>query len=431
MSARATRSAIACAALLAGCGGGSRPVQPGRYALQARLGVYQDGSGRAGLAVLATLRDDTGAGPSVPWSAAVSDATGTIAVAEYAGAGAGSYAAWWWPEVAVRDGVRYTLTLSDGETSVATIVRGSSATGLPLAAPVLSADSSRIEWNAVAGAAGYACRVYQSGAIQLDGASAGPGCDLSTLPPGGYSASILATGANLAQISASTAQTPALPSVFDVSESRIAFVLPEAGGTAFEMLAAGGAYDFGTSERGLAFWVAIREPGGTATTRPWTVSVTGPGISPSAAPTFEYQANLPRMMKWSYGIPATPGSYSLTATSGTTGLTAGFQIGYPQALPFVVDASATAGASGSAQVTWSPVEGARAYLVDVWDRAYGTQAASMWVAAPPAQFQPYTFTTGRAYDVYVAATDVDMSGGTVPTQVSVSEYPFIHASFTE
>ena len=430
----ATRVALACAALVAaaGCSGGSSPApEAPRWALQARLGVYEDGSGRSGVAVLATLRDAAGAGPAAPWSAALSDASGTLAVAEYPGLGGGSYAAWWFPEIAVRDGVRYTLTLSDGERSLSTPLGGSTAGGLSPASPALSADAARMDWPPVERAASYGCRVYEAGALQLEAMAAAPGCDVSALPPGGYEASILATTADLAGIAASASQTPALPPRFDVSEGRLAFVRPEAGGTALELLAAGGALDYGTSERGLAVWVSIREPGGAPTTEAWTVSIVGPGTSPAAPATFEYFANLPRRMAWSYDVPATPGVYSLTATSGSSGLSGTFTVGDPPSLPFVLDAVATAEVQGSARVTWTPVAGARAYLVDVWDRVEQRQAASMWVAAPPAQFPQSTFTVGRTYDAYVAATDADMAGGAVPAQVSVSEYPFIHASFTE
>ncbi len=430
MSARATRAALACTAVFAGgaCGRSSGP--PPGYALQARLGVYQDGSGRAGLAMLATLRDGTGAGPPVPWSAAISESGSTLAIAEYANGGAGSYAAWWWPEVALRD-VGYTLTLSGGAESLSAAMDGSTAGGLALPEPVLSGDASRIDWPAVPGAASYECRVYEAGALALDVVVAAPGCDLSALPPGGYEASILAFSADLSQIAASSSRTPPLPARFDVAESGVAFVRPEVGGTTLELLAAGGAFDSGTSERGLAVWVSIRELGGGATSQPWTVSIVGPGISASAPATFEYLANLPRQMAWSDTLPATPGSYALAATSGSTGLSVAFTVGSPPWLPFVVDAAATPGTNGSATVAWTPVDGALAYLVEARRHADQVLVQSMWVAGPPAQFPPYTFTQGCTYDAYVAATDADMSGGAVPAQVSVSEYPYIHASFTE
>jgi hypothetical protein len=420
---------VAAAVAAAGCGGRSRPAPA--YALQARIGTYDDGSGRIGLAVLATLRDGAGAGPAAPRAAWISDASGTLVTAEYAGAGGGSYAAWWWPDIAVQDGAPYVLRVDDGAGTLQASLTGSTGGGLAPATPTLAADASRIDWPPVAGAAGYACRVYAAGTLQLDVASAAPGCDLSALPPGGYEASILAFGADVARIAADPSQTPALPDRFDVSETRLALVRPGGAAPALQLLAAGGAFDFGQTQRGLALWVSLRQADGTATSQPWNVSIVGPGIPASLPVTFEYPASLPRQMRWSYDVPATPGTYSLTATSGTSAISTTFAVGAPPPIGFVVDPQATPGRSGDAQVTWSAVAGARAYLVEVWDHAAGILAQSMWVPAPPASFPSSTFTSGRTYDVYVAATDADMSGATTPTQVSVSEYPYPFASFVE
>ncbi|HET9551844.1 MAG TPA: hypothetical protein VFP50_02660 [Anaeromyxobacteraceae bacterium] len=417
-------------ASLAGCGSGASPSST-PYALQARLGTYDDGSGRVGLAALATLRDGAGAGPATPWSAWLTDPAGTLASAEYAGSGPGSYASWWWPGIAVQDGAAYALHVDGGSGALQASLTGSTAGGLALPAPVLAADASRIDWAPVPGAAAYACRVYTAGALQLDAASATPGCDLSTLPPGGYQASVLAFSANVAAIAANTSQRPALPDRFDVSEARLGVVRTDGTTAPQQLLAAGGAFDFGQTQRGLAVWVSLRKADGSATDRAWTVSIVGPGI-PSASPvTFQYPASMPRQMNWSYDVPATPGTYTMTATSGTTAVSTTFAVGSPASIAFVVDPSATPGTAGSAQMTWSTVAGARAYLVEVWDHAAGVRAQSMWVPAPPAKFPDGTFTSGRTYDVYVAATDAGMSGATTPTQVAVSEYPSPFTSFVE
>ncbi len=416
-------TAVAVATALAGC---PSSRDEARYALQVRGGTYQDGSGRLGLAVLATMRDAAGEGPSGPWAGTLSDGGGPLAAPVYSG---GGHAAWWWPEIAPRDGERYGLSLSDGQTQVAAGFAASPAATLPLPEPALAADASRIDWPAVAGAASYACRVFESGALVLETQGPAPGCALGSLPPGGYAASVLAFSADLAALAASRDRLPSLPQRFDVSEARLAFVRPEAGAPATTLLAAGGAFDFGTSTRGLALWLSIRGPGGTPTTSAWTVSVTGPPISPATPVTFTYHANFPRQMAWSYDIPAIPGVYALTAVSGATAVATTFAVGTPPWLPFVIDAVATARARGSAAVDWTPVAGARAYLVDVWDPLLGRSAASQWVLAPPAQFPDYTFIAGTAYQAYVAATDADMSGATVPLQVSVSEYPYLSAGF--
>ncbi len=427
--AMGTAWASVVAGALAACGGGSS--RAGAYALQARAGTYDDGSGRLGLAVLATVRDASGAGPAAPSSASIADGAGTLAAAQYAGPGPGSYAAWWWPEIAVRTGEPYVLTVGDGPDALRVSLPGPAAGGVPVAVPVVAADASRIDWPAVPGAASYACRVYAGGALQLDAVSRAPGCDLSALPPGGYEASILAFGADLVELAASASPAPALPARFDVSEARLGLARPSPGGAGLRLLAAGGAFDFGTSQRGLAAWVSISNTDGTPTSQAWTVSIVGPGLPASAPATFDYFAYLPRQMSWSYDVPATPGTYAITATSGATALSTTVSVGFPPSLPFVLDAAATPGVQGSADVTWTPVQGARAYLVDVWDAALGQRAQSMWVPAPPAQFPHGSFVAGGTYRVYVAATDADMSGATTPTQVSVSEYPYLFATFVE
>lgn len=416
-------------AALAACSGESRRESP-PYRLAVRGGTYQDGSGRIGLAVLATLRDRSGAGPATSWAATVSDGTGPLAETVYAGVGPGSFAAWWWPEIPVRDGERYAVDAASEALSLRTEFSASTSGGLALPKPALSADATVLTWPAVEGAAGYACRVYADGAPQLDVNVRDPSCDLSALPPGAYVASVLAFTADLAAIAVSGAQQPGLPAQFDVSEARLAFVRPDEITPAVTLSAAGGAFDFGTSTRGLAVWLAIHAADGAPTATPWDVTIVGPQLPASAPVAFTYPALFPRQMVWSYEIPATPGVYALTATSGAVAISTTFTLGDPAPLPFVLDAAAEAAGAGGARVSWTPVAGARAYLVEVWDPATGTPAASQWVAAPPARMPDGSFTPGVAYDVYVAATDADMSVGGVPTGFAVSEYPYAPPRFT-
>ncbi len=183
---RRSRLAIALefAVLVSACGGGPGP--PG-YALQACGGTHQDGSGRTGLAIVPTLRDErSGEGPGSPWSTTLRDGAGEVGSRTYAAGGWGSYAIWWWPDVALRDD-SYVLTASDGAASVEATFAGATGPELPLAVPQLAPDASRVDWPAVPGAASYACRVYGiDGTLQLEMVVAEPGCDLSALPPGGY-----------------------------------------------------------------------------------------------------------------------------------------------------------------------------------------------------------------------------------------------------
>jgi hypothetical protein len=357
----------------------------------------------------------------------VEDGDGEVASATYGTGGAGSYEAWWWPDVVLRDG-EYVVTAFDGSASVATTFAGAAGPYLPLPAAELAPDASRIDWPDVPGAASYACRVHASGALQLELVSREAGCDLSTLPPGGYAASVVAFSADLVALGESAGPRPSLPERFDVSEARLAFVRP-ADGAALIVHAAGGAVDSTIPPRGLAVWLSIAAADGSPTATAWDVAVVGPSLPPEAPLEFTYHANFPRQMVWSYDVPAVPGTYSLVATSGSSAVSVPFTVGAPDPLAFVLDAAASPRAGGSADVTWTPVGGARAYLVDVWDRAAGAPAASMWIPSPPARFPTESFAPGVEYDVYVAATDADMSGATLPDGFAVSLYPFLPAGF--
>ncbi len=416
--------AAALAAALLACRGGQ--LGPG-VALQATLGTYQDGSGRIGIAALATVRDPNGIGPATPWAATLSDPGGALATDSYDAPGTGSHAVWVWPEAALRPGVAYDLALTDGRDTLHARMTAPDGAGLAPAAPALSADAGRLEWPAVAGAVAYACRVYAGGALALacDGASAA--CDVSGLPPGAYAASVLAFSSDPASLGGG--ETPPLPPRFDVSEARLSFVRPAPGAAPIVLRAAGGAVASGADVRGLALWLSIALPDGTPTSTAWSVAITGPQLPASSPLELTYHANFPRQMAWSYQVPAVRGTYGLTATSGDQSVAATFTVGDPPRLDLPLDIVAAGAPQGSATVDWTPVAGARAYLVDVWDHVAGASAASMWVPAPPATFPHDSFVAGVAYDVYVDATDADMSGASVPLQVSVSEYPYLPGSF--
>jgi hypothetical protein len=100
------------------CGGGDGPAAP-RYALQARVGTYNDGSGRLGLTLLATVRGADGLGPVAPLPVSVRDGDGAVALAtEYAASAEGSYLAVWRPDVAPSAGA-YEVVATDGADTLA------------------------------------------------------------------------------------------------------------------------------------------------------------------------------------------------------------------------------------------------------------------------------------------------------------------------
>lgn len=73
----------------AGCGTDDEGL-----ALQARGGTYVDGTGRLGLALLITLRDDAGVGPPAEWSGWLSGPVGPVGgTVTYGDSGPGSWSA--------------------------------------------------------------------------------------------------------------------------------------------------------------------------------------------------------------------------------------------------------------------------------------------------------------------------------------------------
>jgi hypothetical protein len=411
--------------LAVACGGGDAGAP--RYAVQARVGTYNDGSGRLGLTLLATVRDEGGSGPAAALPVSVVGDAAVALETEYAAAGGGSYLAVWRPDVAPRAG-GYEVVVTDGGATLSAAATLALTTLAPPEA-TLTADGERIAWPAVADAAAYLCRVHSGGALQLEQASAAPGCDVSSLPAGAYRASVVALTAPLDGIAASAATAPALPTRFDVSETTLAFVRGEPATSSTALHAAGGAYDDGLGDRSLAIWLSLGAVAGGPVGEHWSVEVVGPGLPATAPLAFRYPASFPRLLVWAPGLPATPGAYTLTAASSAGVVVGSFTVGEPPWMPFPAAVVATAGAQGSARADWAAVAGARAYLVTAYDALTGDVATSQWVASTEASFPDGSFVPGRAYDVYVAATDADMVGGQVPAQVSVAESLFDFGSF--
>ncbi len=400
-------------AAIAACGGHGQKTPP-PYALEASGGTYNDGSGQPGVAVVATLRDSSGTGPAAAWNGTLSDGSGPRADVTYADDSSGSYAALWWPDLPFAPGSLGLALQGDGGSAGVSFSLADGAL-LPFPAVALSADGATLSWSEVAGAAAYECRVRDAGGIVGSTAGAVTSCAVGDLPDGSYQASILAYSRDLAAIGADFSQRPALPARFDVSEGRLSFLRAGAA-PAVVLEAAGGAIDWGIGERTFAVWLSILNADGTPNANTWTVSVNGASLSSPIV--FTYPGNFPRFLSWSYYDAATPGLYTVSASSSAGTIASAFSIGAPAALDIPTGVSATGGANGSASIDWNAVTGAHSYLASVWQGA--AFVTSQWVSSPPASWPQGTFTSGL-YDVYVAATDADMVGGARPAQVAVAE----------
>jgi len=401
------------------------------WVLRLTGGSYSDGSGRVGLALLATLRDEQGRGPAEPWNGVISDAQGTLTSSFVypAGGEPGSHATWWWWNVGLAPGETYRLTLSragGGGVSASWTAPGSQ--GLPVPQVALSADGERLTWEPVPGASSYGCQVFKDGALQLSRRGAATDCELSALPAGSYTAAVLAFSAALESLAADVSQRPSLPSEFHVSEGRLAFSRGLAPGSVLRAAAAGGAVHYGRTQPGLALWVGLSRADGTPLEEGGTVELVGPGLRADTPLRFSYPPRARQHLVWSYDTPPLPGRYTLTARVGGNVLSTGFSIGELASLSSPLDVTAVPAASGGARVSWAAVEGARAYYVSVWNNQ-GTLTAMQWTSGAEATFGAGSFVAGQSYDVYVAATDVELAGTATPSRVTVSENTYLPAFF--
>lgn len=417
---------VACAALgLASCRSGES------WALQARGGAYVDGTGRLGVAVLATLRDADGAGPADAWTGSLTGPAGPIGGTAYAAPGAGSWSSAWWPEEpSFEGGYKLDLGAADGSGSSAAFDVGS-GTGIAPARPDPAEGGASIAWGAVPGAASYECRVYDGAQLALRALGRAPACDLAALPEGAYTASVLAYSADLVAVASSASQRPALPDRFDVSEARLAFTRGGAAPAPAVLRVAGGAFDDGTSSptRGLAVWTSILNADGTPTTVPWTIEVVGPGLATSAPLRFTYPANFSRLVVWVAEVPAVSGSYGAVARSSAGSVAGPFGVGALPTIGAPTGIAAGAGAQGSGWVTWTAVPGAASYLVTARHRVTQRYASAQWVAGLGASFPADTFVAGETYDVFVAASDADVVGGGPPAPFAITENTYQPVGF--
>lgn len=423
---------LACGPGAGGDTADSRIGTAGGFTLVARAGLFETGS-RRGLALLLTLRDAAGRGPPAPWSIELRPPSSRDPVRlDYTDPAEGSFVARWLEELAPEAG-RFWLSASGEPGKIALSFEIRDRAGLPPPQPRY--DGKWLVWDAPPGAGSYLCRIYSGGALVASMApSPIPACDPTGLDDGSYTASVVALSVDLAALAADRSAAPELAETFHVSEARVGFLKGESA-PGFQLHAAGGSLNFGPQSGGVAVWLALGTSTGGPPAEEWTVSSVGPGISPSSPLLVSFPPGAFQKLSWSYDLTPRSGTYTVIAQAGAKRVATSFTIGDAPSLPIADGVEARPLASGAAEVSWQPVAKAASYYVSVWRSGTGVTAptAGIWVAAPPAKFAPGTFQAGLAYDVYVAATDADMTLASAPpgrSAVSVSENTYTPASFT-
>lgn len=412
-------------------GGGDPDAIVDGYAVTLRAGSVSVGSGVDGLALIATVRDAAGVGPSWDWDATLLTPTGPAPFGNfvYRASGAGSYEAYTWPGIQFVVPTDYELLIGPDLPSRVTVsfsVTPGSTLGVP--SPQLAPDGQSVVWSPIPDAVAYRCIVTPIGGYPVVTIATATSCSLAGVAAGSYLVQVQALSVDLAALGASASRVPYLPTTFDISEGRLGVLVPTGGGTRLQMKAAGGEVRLGSMEY-MAIWVSITSADGTPTDSTWQLVhyPWGGGVSGTGWSSYPAGAAQALTIGDYYAYSATPGDYLLWGTSGGSEIFALFTIGAPAHLAEPTDVIATGGALGGATVSWSPVAGAQSYLVRAY--WYGSEVASAWTTSTSWEFPSGTFTSGNAYSVYVLATDADLVNGGETTQAGATE-TFAGTSFT-
>jgi hypothetical protein len=448
-------ASIIVALALTSCGGGgggggnSSPSNTGGgFTLQVSGGTLNDGSGTNGLSVLATLRDSSGWGPTLPWTITITDPDSYLLVVEYSDPRQGSYMSWEWAGWDPSPGT-YRATATNGFTTLSYDFTVSTTV---LSRPAPNAGSFgndiTVTWPAVGGAGSYSYDICAPDATCISGITAGLSstATFSTLANGDYLVQVKAYATDRNALYANHAASPSFASQEKVSEHSFSFpVGGDQSSANYSFNAAGGVLDWGlrgpgnTPIYGTAFWTSIIDTAANPDTAPsgnWNIQITDPN---GRQMNYIYPASSQHYAYWYYSVePVSNGTYTVTATYGTASKSAVFSLANttPALAPFSYSQiSATKNITNDITITWPAVTNANSYYVslwaDIWDNSakqwFYEEVWGKWVATTGTTIlkSGSTLPAGLRCDVYVTAYAVDMSLATPPasppTRADMSE----------
>lgn len=396
--------------------------------LSLRGGTHSSG-GRLSLAALVAVRDAAGNGPTTPWRLTFANAEGEVVAEEaYDDQSPGSFMGFWWPGVAPEGQYVATATVGGAQGSVRFEV--SESVLEPVSAGVFSRSTNTLSWTASPNALSYSCRLYRGDQLlSSSGPSASASCSFGELADGAYAASVYAFTADLQALASDRNPLPEMPAYFDVSESQLGLAVR--GDAGFRVQASGGPLNYGSVTSGIALGIDVADLAGKSTASDWDIEFSGPAFAAGQPYRGRLAAGVRKLVVWSYDHRARAGVYSAEAVSDAGVVATDFVVDDGSPLPTPVGTLVQARANGGAEVTWEPVPNAASYLASAWARGATSATAEIWVGSSPADFPTNTFAAGTTYDVYVAATNVDVLGpAPMPSTVKVSENTYSPAVFT-
>jgi len=201
-------------------------------------------------------------------------------------------------------------------------------------------------------------------------------------------------------------------------------------GDGYTLEASGGTLNDGSDTKGFVVLITLRDSQGWGPSLPWTIEITGPGISASAPLTIEYQDGRPgsfALWEWSAFNPLS-GSYRATATNFNGSVTIHYDFTVSGANSLARPAPYTGSNGGDITLNWPSVTGAKSYTYEVFPPGGGT---SVFGCITTNSVNLGALANGdylvlvRAYSAELLGLDASRSASpALPGMTNVSEYVF-------
>lgn len=201
-------------------------------------------------------------------------------------------------------------------------------------------------------------------------------------------------------------------------------------GDGYTLEASGGTLNDGSGTKGLVVLVTLRDSQGWGPSLPWTIKITGPGISTSAPLSIEYQDGRPgsfMLWEWSAFDPLS-GSYRATATNFDGSVTIHYDFKVSATSSLARPTPYTSSSGGNITLSWPSVSGAKSYTYEVFPPGGAT---SVFGCITTNSVNLGALTNGdylvlvKAYSAELLGLDASRSASpTLPSMSNVSEYVF-------
>ncbi len=175
-------------------------------------------------------------------------------------------------------------------------------------------------------------------------------------------------------------------------------------GGGYTLKASGGTLNDGSGAKGLVVLATLRDSAGNGPASPWTLSITGPGLSAPITVSYDDGSPASYMTWWWESFNPVSGVYTATATNGDTTLV------YQFSLASILNLSQPALNKTGSTISWSTVASAGSYYYRVTDGTGNDVITPGYLSADPSQTTysfdlPYLTDGSYLVEVYAQTTD--------------------------